>query len=171
MFNFNSTRTAIAAMLAFASIGANAKVASEEVVHITASAITKQFGVENLSVPKVFVLSNDGVLQYESKANSTPDDVAIYESILDTSPNAGDKHVVATVLAGVGVDVTAANATGSGGNLVVSLETGKSIGICPGCENYYPEFRQRLENTKMDIRWIRITIEKNEYQAEKSKTN
>lgn len=145
-------------------IVAGAAVSSEKQVHYHAVDITSAFNAPHMSVPKVYIFQA-GRLVYESKKNSGPDDTALYAALSDkNSPTlkgtqSGESQSLHQLMAQKGIKIADLE------NVLVSLEFGKSMGYCPGCEDYFPILRKKLNSASEKVTWIHLYVEKNTYKA------
>lgn len=149
----------VALTVALSSSAALAKTPTQSAVHVTAMVAVKALAIGGgMRVPKVYVLSNTGALQFESERDSGPDDNNLYAAISRPAGRPGKPHPVTalipkSILASIPPSTT----------MVVSLESGSSIGACGPCEMYYPEFERRLGKIASNVRWVRIKVEKNDF--------
>lgn len=132
----------------------------EEQVHLLArqSAVLSDHGIQ---VPKVYVLSASGEVIFEGKASK----FQAYEPILEAlrsgkTSGRKDAHLL-SLLEDAGFEPSA-----TGVPVMVSIEIGKSIGVCPSCDPYYPDLARFIHEHDPDARWLRLVFEKNDYKPE-----
>lgn len=139
------------------STGAVAEV-NDRTIHILAKD-TVVLGKNGVKVPKLYVLSASGAVLFEGEATTDQR----FEPVLAAlggrhEPAAGKPHAITRIVQDGGVPLIA-----DGKPVLVSLEFGESVGTCGPCQSYYPRLRRQLLEKELDVLWVHVHMEKNDY--------
>jgi hypothetical protein len=139
-----------------------AKVTHYDTIHVRANSAASMLKVPGIHVPKIFVLSHTGALQFETPNDPDPEDKALISALSGQKEKAGSPHAVMSILKQAKVDISSET-----GPVVVSLQGGSTMGRCYPCTVYYPAVEETVGKLAKPVRWVRIEIEANTYGAAK----
>ena len=142
--------------------GPAAQVKSE-VVHVRA-VTTGVLGSGGVTIPQLFVLNGDGSVILEGKKGASqsipPVIVALRKPAKPAKPGTPVKlPSISKLLADHGTRFRPGDRP-----IIVSLESGTTVGACTACTNYLPKLEAALRAMNTDVRWIRVNIERNDYK-------
>jgi hypothetical protein len=137
---------------------AGAKVSHVGSVHLKAVDATRMLHMKGINVPKIYVVDQAGALQFETSSDPDAGDKRLFAALESSQIKPGPRHMVMDILSAGGVHIS-----GEKSLVLVSIEAGKSMGVCPPCTVYYPEIEATIAKSKKPVRWIRVFIETNTY--------
>lgn len=128
-----------------------------KIMHVTAKEASSAMGSGGVTVPKVYVVSSTGKLIFEGKDGASqgvgPVMVALKKKPLER------QSAIFDLLAKQGREMGALK-----GPVLITLESGASVGGCNACENYYPGLLSAVRKQPTPVTWIRVHIEKNNFK-------
>lgn len=116
---------------------------------------------DGVKVPKVYVLSQGGSLIFEGEASA---DQAFAPIIKALATGKEQKRASAPAITKL-LKEAGFLFEQKGEPMLVTLEIGSSIGNCAACDPYYPNLEQALDARGMNVRWLHVLFEKNDYKA------